>query len=352
MALVSLLTAVRDGETHLAETIAGVLAQTHAPLEWLVWDDGSSDRTVELLEAARAALAERSCKLVLAGSPAGSPARGCGYGRNRAVELASPASQLFVVLDGDDVCAPERCEALLSASRASTPLTLLGSRYWREGGGRPRDLAWHNGMSQAQLVSQRLRETTLAIPTWAFTRELFDSVGGFAEAAPNEAEDLLFFYAHLRRGGALHRCDGELLMYRHTEGGVCALRSVPAALIFAIRVAELEAVLATPPWCDGFSIWNAGKEGKRVYRALCRKSQAAVRCFADVDVSKLKRALFDDAAFTGRRIPIRHFSDAPPPLLLCVKAGGLAGEVGAEGSFEANLASLELQEGTEYLHFA
>lgn len=352
MALVSLLTAVRNGEAHLAETIAGVLCQTHAPLEWLVWDDGSSDRTVALLEAARAALAARSCTLVLAGSPACSPARGCGFGRNRAAELASPQSQLFVVLDADDVCAPERCAALLSASRACTPLTLLGSRYWREGGGRPRDLAWHNGMSQAQLVTQRLRETTLAIPTWAFTRELYERAGRFVEAAPNEAEDLLLFYAHLRLGGALHRCDAALLMYRHTEGGVCALRSVPAALIFAIRVAELEAVLATPPWCDGFSIWNAGREGKKLYRALCRRSQALVRCFADVDESKLARALFDDAAFTGRRIPIRHFSDAPLPLLLCVKAGGLAGEPEAEGSFESNLASLKLQEGTQYLHFA
>jgi len=42
-------------------------------------------------------------------------------------------------------------------------------------------------------------------------------------------------------------------------------------------------------------------------------------------------------------------SDAKPPLLLCVKPN-LTGD--GPGSFEDNLASLQLQEGREYLHFS
>ena len=106
--------------------------------------------------------------------------------------------------DADDVAAPRRVEAQLAAALAAGPSTLVGCRYSRgAGGGRPRDTAWrapprpprlicttltfspylfpsvlrlrlrrrpilyrHNGMTQAQLVSQRLRETTLAQPTW------------------------------------------------------------------------------------------------------------------------------------------------------------------------------------------
>ena len=58
----------------------------------------------------------------------------------------------------------------------------------------------HNGMTQAQLHSQRLREATLAQPTWFCARSVFDAVGGYVEAKPHEAEDLLFFYAHIARG--------------------------------------------------------------------------------------------------------------------------------------------------------
>ena len=151
---------------------------------------------------------------------------------------------------------------------------LLGSRYWREGGARPRDAAWHNGMSAAQLHTQRLRETTLAQPTWALTHAAFAAAGGYNEEGPNNAEDLQLFYAHLAAGGVLHRVDELLVMYRrvfqavwscsvcasccvlsalraarrHTADGVCATRGVPQALIWALRVAQLELVLAQSPW--------------------------------------------------------------------------------------------------------
>ena len=44
-----------------------------------------------------------------------------------------------------------------------------------------------------------------------------------------------------------------------------------------------------------------------------------------------------------------HIRDAKPPLLLCVKPN-LTGD--GPDSFEANLASLQLQEGRDYLHFS
>ncbi len=159
-------------------------------------------------------------RLCVAGNAAGSAARGCGYGRNRAAELASADSALYVFLDADDVMAPRRVEALLAAS-AAHPGALLGSRYWRDGDGRPRCMAWHNGMSDAQLYTQWLRETTLAQPTWAMTPDTFAAVGTYNEDAPNNAEDLQFFYAHLTRGGTLHRVAEPLVMYRRVDVLAC-----------------------------------------------------------------------------------------------------------------------------------
>ena len=47
-----------------------------------------------------------------------------------------------------------------------------------------------------------------------------------------------------------------------------------------------------------------------------------------------------------RALPVVHFSAAVPPLLLAVK-GDLTG-----GAFEANLASLKLAEGVDYVAFS
>jgi hypothetical protein len=138
--------------------------------------------------------------------------------------------------------APRRVEALLAAS-AAHPGALLGSRYWRDGDGRPRCMAWHNGMSDAQLYTQRLRETTLAQPTWAMTPAVFAAVGAYNEDAPNNAEDLQFFYAHLARGGTLHRVAEPLVMYRRVTACTSLLACVDASRRAGTRTAA--------PWRRG-----------------------------------------------------------------------------------------------------
>ena len=45
----------------------------------------------------------------------------------------------------------------------------------------------------------------------------------------------------------------------------------------AIRVAAIEAqVLCTPPWCDGFRIWGAGRNGRQFYQQLSMAARAKV----------------------------------------------------------------------------
>lgn len=121
-----------------------------------------------------------------------------------------------------------------------------------------------------------------------------------------------------------------------------ASRGVPAELIWGIRVQQLEAVLATPPWVrvapacrallqltrrcaqrDGFTIWNAGKEGKRLYKSLSAAARAAVRAFADVDARKIAQGAYDDVQ-GRRRVPILHFRCAEQCAgCACVSVGPL-----------------------------
>jgi glycosyltransferase involved in cell wall biosynthesis len=47
---ISLVTAVYNGETHLEETICSVLGQSYPNLEYIIVDDGSTDRTPEIVK--------------------------------------------------------------------------------------------------------------------------------------------------------------------------------------------------------------------------------------------------------------------------------------------------------------
>src|SRR5580692_10596550 len=45
-----LLTAAKNEEAYIGETIASVLRQTVHPVAWFIMDDGSTDRTAQIVE--------------------------------------------------------------------------------------------------------------------------------------------------------------------------------------------------------------------------------------------------------------------------------------------------------------
>ncbi|CAK0801475.1 unnamed protein product [Prorocentrum cordatum] len=196
-----------------------------------------------------------------------------------------------------------------------------------------------------QLLRQRFRECTLAMPTWFCSRAVFDRVGGFVETGPGAPEDMDFFYRHLRAGGTLARVPEPLPEALPDQQS----RGVSAEAIWSLRVAELQGSLL-----DGlpsFSIWSAGRDGKRLYRSLSTanqdSTQSRVVAFLDVDAGKLAAGLYYNRE-RKLHVPIvewRFASDARyQPAVICVK-------LGLHDGFEENLASLQLREGEQYWHF-
>lgn len=73
---------------------------------------------------------------------------------------------------------------------------------------------------------------------------------------------------------------------------------------------------------DKFTIWNAGKQGRKFYKSLSDDNKKKVIAFCDVDAKKIDKNYvpFDPSSRkTGRSIQIKHFKEAVPPIIVCVK---------------------------------
>jgi glycosyltransferase involved in cell wall biosynthesis len=94
--LVSVVMATRNAERFLGDALDSIAAQTYSPIETIVVDKASSDRSVAIAESYGARCVQQ---------------RGSGYAGawNEGIELA--AGELIGMLDSDDVWVPEKLEA-------------------------------------------------------------------------------------------------------------------------------------------------------------------------------------------------------------------------------------------------
>mmetsp|Transcript_1178 Transcript_1178/g.1791 ORF Transcript_1178/g.1791 Transcript_1178/m.1791 type:complete len:381 (+) Transcript_1178:81-1223(+) len=340
-ALVSVIIPCHNGSPWLRECLMSVAGQSHEPLEVSFWDDASTDDSSIVLESSRQALEEKKVLITTGRNSSGCPA-GCGAAKNRAV--LQSRGRYLCFLDADDIMHPSRVARQLELVLKKGDQCLIGSNVVREpADAQPRYTAWLNSLSDEQLLLHRFKECTLAMPTWFCARALFDKVGGFDETGPGSPEDLKFFYQHLSAGGSLAKVQAPLVTYRYHEKQ--SSRGVSADKIWALRVQDFEATLVNT--LTTFSIWSAGRDGKRLYRSLSLPNRKKVVAFLDIDEKKMSGGGYFDKELK-RHVAILDWRNASDeknqPTVICVKSGLHEG-------FDENLASLGLEEGIQYWHF-
>ncbi|XP_053767030.1 queuosine-tRNA galactosyltransferase isoform X1 [Desmodus rotundus] len=342
---VSVILPVHDAEPWLDECLRSVLQQDfEGPMELSVFNDASKDKSMAIVEKWKATLEGSGIRVVIGGHDSPSP-RGVGYSKNQAIAQSSGSYLCF--LDADDVMMPLRVRLQLEAA-VQHPASIIGCQVRREPpNSTERYTRWINQLTSDQLLTQVFTSNgpTVIMPSWFCSRAWFSHVGPFDEGGQGVPEDLLFFYDHLRKGGGVVRVDQSLLLYRYHPSA--ATHSVLETTIWTHRVHFLEE-RALPHWAT-FTIWNAGRQGRRLYRSLTAKAQRKVVAFCDVDENKIKKGFYcyeDSKERPKPRVPILHFQAARPPFVICVKLD-LTG-----GAFEDNLRSLHLQEGRDFLHFS
>jgi glycosyltransferase involved in cell wall biosynthesis len=208
---VSVLLPVFQAEATLEEALAGVLGGTLVEIEVLAVDDGSSDRSPEIL--LRLAREDRRLRFIAA------PHRGIAPTLAAALEAA--CAPLVARLDADDVSHPDRLRRQAEALSAHPDWAGLGCRVsWLGGGataGMRRYLRWQNGLVEPEEIRRGMFvEAPLTHATLLLRREALIAAGGYRACAWSEDYDLLLRL--LLGGHRLGKLAEELYAWRERPG--------------------------------------------------------------------------------------------------------------------------------------
>jgi glycosyltransferase involved in cell wall biosynthesis len=112
----SVIMCVYNGETFLKEAVESVLGQTYASFEFIVVNDGSTDRSAEILASfddPRIKRIDNSSNL--------------GLIRSLNIGLDLAKGDFIARMDADDICAPDRLQKQLSFLKDNPEIGLCGS---------------------------------------------------------------------------------------------------------------------------------------------------------------------------------------------------------------------------------
>ena len=211
---ISVVMPVRDGEAYLAEAVESILSQTFADFEFIIIDDGSKDRTPDILKE----FAKRHSRIRLHRIEG----RGIVAALNLGIAVAQ--SEYIARMDADDIALPQRFAVQLEQMDADPDLLVLGSAAIEidtNGAetGRSRLVAG-SGDVRAALAFR----CALIHPTVLARREPVVAVGGYRQAL-TYAEDY-DLWLRLARIGPLANSAEPLLKLRRHPTQISRIRSL------------------------------------------------------------------------------------------------------------------------------
>lgn len=212
-------------ERFIGEAVDSVLAQTYEPLEIILSDDGSSDRTFEIMrEMAGAYRGPHQVRAV-------QTERNLGITHHALLRCREANGEIIVVAAGDDISNPERTERLVEAFGVDASILAVTTAFdMVDELGKP--LREHVTLEEfmknkaSPIYFKQTAHPYVAIQgsTAAYRRELFqlpypDEIGGW--------EDQLFNFNIYAHGGRVVALNESLVKYR--EHGAAVVNRGPGS---------------------------------------------------------------------------------------------------------------------------
>lgn len=187
-AKVTVLMPVYNGEKYLSEAIESILQQTFTDYELLIINDGSNDRTVQIIEKyvdPRIRLIHNQENLGLISS------------LNKGLDLAQ--GQYIARMDCDDVCHPERLRKQVEFMDAHPEIGVCGT--WVELIGEKSGV-WRYPIDHDEIRASLILESVLAHPSVIIRKSKFKEYKLYYDPAYMHAEDFELW----------HRCSDHFLL--------------------------------------------------------------------------------------------------------------------------------------------
>jgi hypothetical protein len=315
------------------EALASLRAQTLPDHEVVAVDDGSGDRSPDVL--AEAARADPRLRVLRPGR----------VGLVAALNLAADAARAPLVarMDADDVAHPQRLRLQAKRLRADPELAILATRVRLVGGvanqGMRDFVAWSNALvDHDEIVRDLLVESPLVHPSVMLRRAALARLGGYRDDGGPEDYDL--WLRACAAGLRFAKLAQELLDWRDSPGRLT--RADPRYAPARFRARKIEALEAGPLGPGrALVIWGAGRVGKSFAREL-RERGHCLRAFVEVDPRKLGQTIHG--------APVLSVAEAAAlrgPLHLAA-----VGQPGARERIRAEARRLGLVEGADLVAVA
>jgi len=207
---VSILMAVKNGLPYLHETLRSVAGQSYGDFELDVWDNGSTDGTIELL---REWIPNRIAGRIIDEAP-------LALGEARAALVINARNELCAYLDADDILVPQRLALGVAAMHAKPQLVAVGGQIdIIDQSGAPTDARWYHPLDDAEIRWRTHWKCCFCASTVLFRKSAALAVGNFRNRPRGIDQDL---WLRLARVGPLANLPDRLAFYRQHDRNLTA----------------------------------------------------------------------------------------------------------------------------------
>lgn len=197
--LVSIVLCTYNDADYVAQTIHSVLNQSFSDFEFIIWNDGSTDDTESIVQSFQDSRIRYYHHA------------NTGVGRARFLALEKACGKYVAVIDGDDLCLPERIGTEVNFLEKHKDYVLVASQviYIDENGA---ETGRSFSCTSDYIIRKRIwSESIISNPSVMYRKDIYDKTGGYASI--NLGEDHLLF-CRMNRYGKLKILPQPLVKYR------------------------------------------------------------------------------------------------------------------------------------------
>lgn len=258
---VSVLMAVYNAEPYLAQAIASILAQTYPDFELIAIDDGSSDRSLQILKT-YAAQDDRI--RVFSRENRGIP-------KTRNELIAHAKGEFIAVMDADDVALRDRLAAQVQFLQTHPDVLWVGGAFELIDQG-SRRITRIPLPEEDDQIKRLLWQGQISFlhPTAMMRRAAVLEVGGYDEALPL-AEDLDLWFKLAKRG-KLANLPQAVVQYRLHPASICDRHrdAPPPAVQIALDRAWNQGLIQNQLTATTVCAWRPGTDLTSRHRFMLR----------------------------------------------------------------------------------